>query len=213
MTNKQYADAWIKHANSGRDYHRRTFMYPFIESVAKSAKGEKVLDIGCGWGDALKLIDKNCEYVGIDPTTEFFDYLKSKYEGRNIKLEQGELPANVDAPNNYFDLVLCVLVIHYAKDLEKSIHTLFSKAKKDAKIAIVDFSDEGEKEVRGRFLEIYETDKEHIKGVFSLSEDNSAEVEYYFHKEAKMEREIEKYGAFNKTYLGPVFVGYNCTKK
>ncbi|MEK6852587.1 MAG: hypothetical protein AABX59_01780, partial [Nanoarchaeota archaeon] len=101
---------------------------------------------------------------------------------------------------------------HYVKDLEKSIHTIFSKAKKGAKIAIVDFSDEGEKEVRGRFLEVYETDREHIKGIFSLSEDNSTKVEYYFHKEAKMEREIEKYGTFKKTYLGPIFVGYDCVK-
>ncbi|MEK6858500.1 MAG: class I SAM-dependent methyltransferase [Nanoarchaeota archaeon] len=213
MPDEHYAEAWIKHANSGKDYHRRTFMYPFIENVAKSLNNPKVLDVGCGWGDALKVIHNEGEYIGIDPTSEFFDYVLSKYGGRNITLKEGGLPSNTDVSNNHFDLVLCVLVIHYTLQLKESVRLLFSKAKKGGKVVLVDFRDDAEKDVRDKFSKVYESSERHIRGIFDLSEDNHAEVEYYFHREREMENEIEKYGDFKKEYLGPVFVGYECTKK
>lgn len=212
MNSKQYADAWIKHTNSGKSYMRTTFMYPFLEKVIKSLEKPKIVDVGCGWGDALKFVDKRSYYLGIDPTTEFFDYVHTTYGKENILLKRGELPSDIEAPNNYFDLVLCILVIQYTNKLEESMKTLFSKAKKGGKIVIVTFRDDAEESIRAQFGQVYESSPKHIKGIFNLSEGNPTEVDYYFHREGDVEKELSLYGDFKKEYLGPVFVGYECVK-
>jgi len=45
-----------------------------------------ILDVGCGFGDALKVIDKkshNYEYVGIDLVPKLIESASSLYEGKN----------------------------------------------------------------------------------------------------------------------------------
>ena len=100
------------------------------------------------------------------------------------------------------------MVLHCIPDLETSIDTLFKKVRSDGKVVIVDFNDDAESNVRSRFQRIDEDKPDYIKGLYNLSEKVQLYGESYFHKEAEIESALRKHGAFNKTHLGPLFVGY-----
>ena len=72
--------------------------------------GDRVLDVGCGFGDtAIKLADlvgPEGEVVGIDCCDAFLDYARNDIEARgltNIKLVRGD--AEIALPENQFDFV------------------------------------------------------------------------------------------------------------
>ena len=73
-------------------------------------QGDRVLDVGCGFGDtAIKLADlvgPRGEVVGIDCCDAFLDYARKDIEARglsNIKLVRGD--AEIALPENQFDFV------------------------------------------------------------------------------------------------------------
>jgi ubiquinone/menaquinone biosynthesis C-methylase UbiE len=73
-------------------------------------QGNRVLDVGCGFGDtAIKLADlvgPQGEVVGIDCCDAFLDYARKDIDARgltNIKLVRGD--AEVALPENQFDFV------------------------------------------------------------------------------------------------------------
>lgn len=212
MYDKEYADIWIKHSSSGYSRFREAYLYPFMEKALAGVKG-RVLDIGCGWGAALDSLRAGTDYTGVDPTKEFFDYVKSKYKDRKITLKEGKLPEEIPVEDNSFDLVIASLVLHCVEDVEESIKTIFSKAKEGGKVVIVDFQDEAEeRHVRPSFLEIEKDEGNHITGLYELSDIAKPRVEIWFHKEKEIEGILNRFGSFEKTYLGSIFVGYECVK-
>ena len=208
MYDGDYAKTWMEYEGTNQDILRREHIIPYLQRILAQDKTDvKILDVGCGWGCVLDFIPENYEYTGIDPTIQFLDYVRAKHSTRRFELVQGKLP-DLPIGNALFDVVLCSMVLHCIPDLETSIDTLFKKVRSDGKVVIVDFNDDAESIVRSRFQRIDEDRPDYIKGIYNLSDEIQLYGESYFHKEAEIESTLRKYGAFNKTHLGPLFVGY-----
>lgn len=70
--------------------------------------GEKVLDLGCGWGFYFKI---NSKAYGIDSDTNCIKNLKSK----NYKVVEGNIASNLPFPNSSFDWIIAHDVLeHFA---------------------------------------------------------------------------------------------------
>ena len=85
---------------------RARFVTSYLDHLQLDVR--RVLDAGCGtglWKRALRRIDREIEYVGIDPS----EYLCKRY---------GWTRASIDeySPRRKFDLVVCQDVLQYVDD-------------------------------------------------------------------------------------------------
>lgn len=82
-----------------------------IKKALKEKKGDKVLDIGCGTGEFSPLFDANF-YCGIDISPDYISYA-----GKNNKGEFKVMDAtNIDFPDQSFDFILIMAVLHHLND-------------------------------------------------------------------------------------------------
>jgi len=213
LYNGEYAAKWIDYETRHQDVYREKFILPHLKFALKTNNfGTDILDVGCGWGAALEFISESCRYTGIDPTPEFFNYIKNKKHHKNICLLNGNLP-NLPVKDNSFDIVLCCMVLHCVPDFKSSIDSVISKTKNGGKVIIVDFKESAEQDLRKLFREITVTKPNYIKGLYDLSSDIKLYGEIFFRKEKEFEKRLTRRGQINKKYLGPLFVGYELIKK
>jgi ubiquinone/menaquinone biosynthesis C-methylase UbiE len=214
--NKQYAKKWIRYEKSGQDVFRDKYLYPYLQkTIAGSIKpGEPVslLDIGCGWGGLLDYLPEDIAYVGIDPVPEFFAQIIMNHLESEMTLKTGELPSKIPVQDNHFDIVVCSMTLHCIPDLETSVNTIFSKAKSGGKMIITEFNDNAPPIVRKSFRRIEEGIGNYVRGAYSLSNTTSLIAEAYFHGEEQIEKAILTHSDFRKTFVGPLFVGYESVK-
>lgn len=209
---KQIANLWIKNYESKKDIFRTKYLEPYLKKIIQSLpKNSKILDVGCGWGMVANFIRKDQEYIGIDINKEFFPYILKNNKKKKIKLIWGKLPNKMKVKENYFDLVICSLVLHVLPNLNKSVNKIISKSKH--KIVIVDFNDTKAKiTLLSGFPNIKKKTKRYIKGVTKLPSGIHVPAQVYFHKEEEYEKEIKKYAKFRKRKVGPIFISYEITK-
>jgi ubiquinone/menaquinone biosynthesis C-methylase UbiE len=216
--NKEYAIKWLKYAESGQDMFRKTYLFPYLEQTIRNTqientqKNSALLDIGCGWGGLLDYLPEGIEYVGVDPVKEFFSFIREQYADRALTLKQGQLPNDVPVANDSFDIVVCSMALHCVADLESSVNTIFAKAKLGGQVIIADFRDKAPPLIKKTFLRIDENKDDYVKGLYKLSNNTSIIAEAYFHNEKPMEKAIRARGRLKKTFLGPLFVGYNAVR-
>lgn len=88
----------------------------------------KVLEIGCGEGNFIKNLTKQCEYWGIEPTEHaaaiaeqnLFSVLHGTYQDVHAKL-----------PERYFDLIICNDVIEHMVDHDRFLEEIKQKLSPD----------------------------------------------------------------------------------
>lgn len=213
MYDKAYAAAWIADHESRQDTFRVEHVEPRVQAFIRALPGEaKILDIGCGWGLAVESLKEDHEYTGIDPTDEFFPYIKSKHSERKLHLLRGKLPHDIDVDDS-FDAAMCSMVLHCVEDLESSVRTVFSRLRHGGQALIIDFNDSAEQIIRADGFRVTdEDDAHHISGIYGLPSGVEVCGEIYFHKENDLETEFAKYGPFMKESTGPLFVSYIATK-
>ena len=211
MYDKKYAEAWITDYESGKDVYRTQFIIPFLEKAISQAPDKaQILDVGCGWGITIPHLRNGDEYIGIDVTTDFFDYVRKIYPDFSGKLQAGGLPDSLGFEENSFDLVISSMSLHTVKELGLSIDNLISRVKSSGKLILVDFNNKAEKPVSERFSGTVR--KGYCQGMYTLNCGLEVESEVFFHREEEYERELRRHGELVKTSLGPVFVGYEIVK-
>jgi ubiquinone/menaquinone biosynthesis C-methylase UbiE len=100
----------------------------FLDSLEKDSH---VLDVGCGNGKAM-LYRKDLQFVGIDNCESFVSICKNR--GLNVKMG---CITNLDFPDETFDAVICIAVIHHLDSFErrrKAIQELMRVVKKNGKV-------------------------------------------------------------------------------
>jgi len=101
-----------------------------IDQVLKDRiqKGNSILDIGCGSGRNLKLLeDLGCEIHGIDPSAQAIDSCRRQL--KSFKQDNFYLGSLLNHPfdKEAFDVVICNALFHFANDQE-TFHTWAEKA-------------------------------------------------------------------------------------
>jgi ubiquinone/menaquinone biosynthesis C-methylase UbiE len=107
--------------------------------------GESVLDVGCGTGTmalmAKNYVGKEGTIVGIEPSTEMINFAKRKAvrEKKEIELLTG-IVERIEYPNNYFDVVFCIVVLHHMPDEAKrqGIKEIYRVLKRNGRLLVID---------------------------------------------------------------------------
>jgi ubiquinone/menaquinone biosynthesis C-methylase UbiE len=72
--------------------------------------GERVLDLGCGNGRFFEFCqDRNIDYIGIDASKELIAIAQKRYPKTKFQVADA---LNLPFPNNYFDKVYNIAVLH-----------------------------------------------------------------------------------------------------
>ena len=95
-----------------------------LESLTErfSLEGKKVLEIGCGSGDLVRLIADYCDVesiVGIDPGLTSW-YGGSESKGENWSVQDGD-SMNLEFTDNSFDIVVSYVTFEHIVDIGKAL--------------------------------------------------------------------------------------------
>ena len=102
--------------------HRRRLI---LECLARAPRFERVLDVGCGLGQLLELIDERFpgrDLTGVDLSQQAVETNRARWPGRRFEvldLAQGAL-------SETFDLVVCSEVIEHLEDQAGALERLAS---------------------------------------------------------------------------------------
>jgi len=95
-------------------------------ACVKPFPGCKILDIGCGVGDVLKVLPRDIGiYVGYDMNADYINAAKRRWNNRGTFVCERVSEANLPY-SDYFDIVLATALLHHLDDTEAS--TLFELA-------------------------------------------------------------------------------------
>jgi SAM-dependent methyltransferase len=89
---------------------RREFFARFVQPMP----GMRVLDFGCGTGDALRYLP-TVEYCGIDANADYLSRARRQFP-RNAEFVLGDVHSLEAMPTGEYDLVLALGVLHHLDD-------------------------------------------------------------------------------------------------
>ncbi len=112
---------------SPRDFYR-------FKRVRKYLYGSSVFDVGCGYGDFLKLINPNHQIGGTEVNKERVDYCNQVLGQNAIRL--ANLDERLDLEDSSFDTVVCSEVLEHLEDPEKALKELVRVARKRVIITV-----------------------------------------------------------------------------
>lgn len=101
----------------------------FVDEFMRPRPGDRVLDIGCGPGEVLRFLP-DVRYVGIDISPEYIEAARQRF-GDAAEFQCADV-RSADVPDEEFDIVLVMGVIHHLDDDgARSLFELASRALKD----------------------------------------------------------------------------------
>lgn len=115
------------------------YAHPLAKEFVKSvplAKGDDVLDIGCGPGalTAELVAAVGADHVSvIDPSPPFLAYCANQYPGITAEVAQAE---SIPYADHSFDAVMSQLVIHFIGDIDQAGREIVRVAKPGSPVAV-----------------------------------------------------------------------------
>ncbi len=116
--------------------------YPHIKKWAEFEyhRGEEVLEIGCGIGtDLIEYAKHGAVVSGIDLGSDQIKLTKLNFNLRNLpfkEIKEGNAE-KLPFPDNSFDLVLCVGVVHHTPNSEKAVREIYRVLKSDGQALVL----------------------------------------------------------------------------
>lgn len=109
------------------DATRQKKPWPELYKLTESIKdGDAILDVGCGNGRLLGIIQKNIRYVGLDKSEKLVAIAKKNHESRinNCEFVAGDILELGQLPQINFDYVFSIAVLHHLPGKEARINAL-----------------------------------------------------------------------------------------
>ncbi|MDO8513055.1 MAG: class I SAM-dependent methyltransferase [bacterium] len=96
---------------------KRAYISQDILDLQKfSSKGNRILDLGCGNGRLSEIFENSgIEYIGVDISEKLIKIARSKYPNKSFQVVEF---FKLLFPDNYFDKVYCLSVLHHIPSLE-----------------------------------------------------------------------------------------------
>ncbi len=168
-----------------------------LKEIAKYAKeDELVLDAGCGTGYLYSELKKT-KYIGVDFSEKLIKIAKERYPEAFFKKED---ILNLDFPNNYFDKIFTIGVLHQIPSSElrleflKKMHQLL----KNDGVLIIRVWNLWEKRRNLILKSFFKNPKIDFKDIF-IPKNN---MYYHAFSKKELEKLVEKSGFFvKKSYL------------
>jgi SAM-dependent methyltransferase len=89
---------------------------PAVLAALGPVAGRQVLDAACGPGLYLdELLERGAEVTGFDGSPVMVGLARQRTAGR-VRIDQAALGEPLPYPDGVFDLIVCALAIHYARD-------------------------------------------------------------------------------------------------
>jgi len=175
-----------------------------VEFINSLPEKSLIGDIGCGNGRFM-LTRKDCEFEGCDRTQAMVDICQEQ----GLKVKQGDV-TNIPFPNDYFDGLVCIAVIHHLATEERrkqAIRELIRVVKPGGKILIEVWSYEASIGSKFKFQTIEKEGFNEQDKFLSWSEPNKPETTntplryYHLFKEEEfkslvLENEVELVNCF-----------------
>lgn len=115
VINKNFKTTGDKEIDSGRE----PVQCGWYEFASDFCKNKTVLDVGCGMGEGIKILEKSAKTVnGID--------LDERLIKRNVKIMEIS-----EVPSDFVDIVTCIDVLEHVEEDCKFIGELFRVARKE----------------------------------------------------------------------------------
>ncbi|MBT4804685.1 class I SAM-dependent methyltransferase [Candidatus Woesearchaeota archaeon] len=113
-----------RRADKTRFDYNRDIEVPAMIKMVGNVKNKIILDLGCGFGDhSKKLSQKGAQkIIAFDLSKELVKFANNQ-KIPNCKFEVGDMDRKLKYKNNYFDLVISGLALHYVKN----VNQLFSE--------------------------------------------------------------------------------------
>lgn len=94
-------------------------------------KGERILDIGCNYGEITKILAQNNQVIGIDTDQKALKLAKKQVKfAKFIKASATKLPFK----DKFFDLVSCLSMLEHVKEDQQVLLEIGRVLKKDGKL-------------------------------------------------------------------------------
>jgi ubiquinone/menaquinone biosynthesis C-methylase UbiE len=131
------ADAFIAHAERIDSWNN---LYDRPNTLARlpELKGKKVLDLGCSTGFFTEyVLEHGATVTAVDASRVLIDKLARKIKSPKLKL----ICADISQPmpflkSNYYDVIICSLVMDYIKDWAALLTELYRVLKKGGRVVI-----------------------------------------------------------------------------
>lgn len=112
----------------------------FVKNIKEITRGEKnmrILDLGCGTGTLLFVLQKEGyqELFGIDLSPNMVKIAKKRLNDANLKVGFAE---NTGFPDNFFDLVVGISILHHIPNLKKVSREMSRILKKGGRILFME---------------------------------------------------------------------------
>ena len=121
---KSYFDKEAKEYDSSSDGKFVKCMYSEIVSRVMELQGRKILDLGCGNGNVIRMLQKNreAEYSGVD-ISEAMIREAQKRVGKGVELKAADAAA-LPYSNDIFDIIICNASFHHYTDPDAALEEI-----------------------------------------------------------------------------------------
>jgi SAM-dependent methyltransferase len=116
-----------------------------VADAAEIAEGMRVLDLGCGSGNAaLEAARRGASVVAVDPAERLLEVVKerAREEGLAVEVKKGDA-SRIPADDASFDVVLSVFAVIFAPDAEQAAAEMVRVVRPGGRIAVTTWVPEG----------------------------------------------------------------------